>query len=65
MDCSVPEGNKGCGGGAMTQAFDYVIKNKGIDSESDYSYVCVCVGIVARTSVFVSVLLRVRLCLCR
>jgi len=22
----------------MTQAFDYVIKNKGIDSESDYSY---------------------------
>ena len=38
MDCSVPEGNKGCGGGAMTQAFDYIIKNKGIDSEGDYPY---------------------------
>lgn len=38
IDCSRPEGNLGCGGGAMTAAFDYIIANKGIDNEDEYGY---------------------------
>lgn len=37
VDC-VKE-NDGCGGGYMTNAFNYVAKNKGIDSEAAYPYV--------------------------
>ncbi|XP_075139215.1 cathepsin K-like [Leptodactylus fuscus] len=31
--------NDGCGGGYMTNAFEYVVENKGIDSEAAYPYV--------------------------
>jgi cathepsin L len=38
MDCSTSQGNQGCDGGLMTQAMDYIISNKGIDTESSYPY---------------------------
>ena len=38
MDCSKPYGNAGCNGGAMTEAFEYIASNGGIDSEKEYAY---------------------------
>ncbi|CAI9087294.1 OLC1v1021331C1 [Oldenlandia corymbosa var. corymbosa] len=38
VDCDVQGEDQGCSGGLMDNAFDFILKNKGLNTESNYPY---------------------------
>lgn len=38
VDCSTSDGNHGCRGGYISKAYNYMIRNRGVDSERFYPY---------------------------
>lgn len=38
VDCSIMDGNHGCKGGYISKSYNYIIRNKGIDSATFYPY---------------------------
>lgn len=38
VDCALPSNRKGCDGGWMVTAFDYIINSTGVDTEASYPY---------------------------
>ncbi|XP_073036376.1 senescence-specific cysteine protease SAG39-like [Primulina eburnea] len=38
VDCDITKNDQGCGGGYMEDAFEFIVQNKGVASESTYPY---------------------------
>ncbi|XVF25663.1 hypothetical protein REPUB_Repub13aG0232900 [Reevesia pubescens] len=38
LDCSTNGGNRGCNGGWMTNAYEYIMENQGLTTEQNYPY---------------------------
>ena len=60
VDCSSAQGNQGCNGGMMDQAFQYIIQNGGICTEASYPYqavdgTCTKCNVVGKINSYVDV----------